>query len=562
MSTKLEKLRERNSELQRNLSYLRAINDFSSELLHAKNIDDVVWLITCHVSESFGFEDCVVYLHDEASEMMKKVASYYPACYSKRAVKNPLLIPKGEGIVGAVAQSGLSELIPDTREDKRYIEDETSRLSELTVPIRYEGKVIGVIDSEHADLNFYSPEHEETLMAIANLSSAKIKNLMLSKREEESREKLVVREATNKKILRNALDAVVSTSSDGLITFWNTQAEHIFGWSEKEAVGNKLSELIIPPSLRARHEKGMERYLETGEATVLNRRIEIEAIRKNQSIFPVELTITPIEIQNKLFFNAFIRDITQQKANRENLQRQYREIEKNNLDLDRFVHGVSHDLKGPLVNLQGLFSLLKNKRSDEKREAECYEMIDTSLSRMKSFMDDLLAYSKNSNLAFVGEDLYLNTLLREIIAEHRFMEHAERMVFKLDVNHDLSICTDRTRLRIVFSNLISNAIKYQDLNKTDSFTSIQTRQSKDKVIVVVRDNGLGINENDTERIFDMFYRSRTPTSVPGSGLGLYILKETLNKLEGEVEIESKLGVGTTFKIMLPERPSKVSLPVV
>ena len=127
-------------------------------------------------------------------------------------------------------------------------------------------------------------------------------------------------EETTRLIIDTALDAVITIDQDGQITRWNDQAETIFGWRRAEAVGQRLSELIIPPDLRAKHERGLKHYSETGEGPVLDKRIEITAQRRNGNIFPVELTIHVLKANNKVSFAAFVRDITERKQAEEALR--------------------------------------------------------------------------------------------------------------------------------------------------------------------------------------------------------------------------------------------------
>lgn len=547
----LNEIRLKNEALEKNQNFLKAINDFSSGLLKTFQIDDVLWLITHNIIDKFGFEDCVVYMLNEETSSMKKVASHSANKPSNRAVQNELSIPIGVGIVGTVAKNGLPELISDTRKDARYIVDDAERLSELAVPIISDGEIIGVIDSEHSEVNFYTQEHLETLVAIANLSSAKIKNLIMVQKELDSRRILMTSEEINKTILNNALDAVISSSADGLITFWNTKAEAIFGWTAEEATGKRLSELIIPLELRERHEMGMKHYLKTGVGKVLNNRIEITALRRDLSLFPVELTITPVEVNGKISFSAFIRDITERRQDEQLLKQQNAELERINIELDRFVYSVTHDLKAPLANMQGLVSITKVE-SDREILLKYYGLMDSSIHQMQSFIDDLITYTKNANVEVKKENIDLRFLLTQIIGEHQFMENANKIKFNIDITGENEIMTDASRFRIVFNNLISNAIKYHDFSKKNPSVKIQSTTEAGKIFLTIEDNGLGMESSEANKIFDMFYRVSTNNSnVSGSGIGLYILKETLKKIEGNISVESTKGKGTIFTVTLP-----------
>ena len=160
------------SSLSNEAHYLKVLNQFAVNLLHQNTIDDIVWSIAKDAIAKLDFVDCVIYLK-EGNYLIQKAAhgDKNPEEYN---IFNPILIPLGQGIVGTVAQSGKSEMISDTSKDNRYIVDDEYRYSELTVPIIAEGKVLGVIDSEHPTKNFYTHKHLEILTTIAALAATKI----------------------------------------------------------------------------------------------------------------------------------------------------------------------------------------------------------------------------------------------------------------------------------------------------------------------------------------------------------------------------------------------------
>lgn len=169
-----EFLWERYQNLKKKERYLKVINDFTFNLHDLYTIEEIVWGIAKNVIAQIGFPDCVVYLVDEEQNLLVQKAAHGSKNPEKFDIYNPITIPIGEGIVGTVAATGIAEIIQDTRKDSRYIEDDALRLSEIAVPISYEDKVIGVIDSEHPNPHFYTEEHLEILKTIASLSATKI----------------------------------------------------------------------------------------------------------------------------------------------------------------------------------------------------------------------------------------------------------------------------------------------------------------------------------------------------------------------------------------------------
>lgn len=162
------------SSLQKKEHYLEVINKFAIALLNAKTISDIVWTVAKNAIAQLGYVDCVVYLTDQNNEYLIQRAAHGPKNPVDLDILNPIKIKIGEGIVGSVAQKQKGEIIADTRKDKRYIIDDHMRLSEIAVPIIYDNKTIGVIDSEHPDVNFYPADDLEILVTIASMTATKI----------------------------------------------------------------------------------------------------------------------------------------------------------------------------------------------------------------------------------------------------------------------------------------------------------------------------------------------------------------------------------------------------
>ncbi len=169
-------LHERYTQLKWKERYLEIINNFAIHLMELNTIEEVVWGIAKQVIARMEFLDCVVYLLDSERNILIQKAAHGPKNPEELDIKNPITIPLGKGIVGTVAQTGEPEIVSDTRKDSRYILDDDYRLSEISVPIIYENEVIGVIDSEHPDANFYTQEHLIILKTIAAISANKIKH--------------------------------------------------------------------------------------------------------------------------------------------------------------------------------------------------------------------------------------------------------------------------------------------------------------------------------------------------------------------------------------------------
>jgi diguanylate cyclase (GGDEF)-like protein/PAS domain S-box-containing protein len=170
--------------------HLRTVNELARALLPPTAMEDILWVVARTAISRLGFDDCVIYLLDDERSTLVQKAAYGPKNPTAKVILDPIEIPVGEGIVGSVAASGRSVLVGDTRQDSRYILDDEMRLSELAVPIVHEGSVIGVIDSEHPDADFYSQAHHDILTTIASMASTKIASALTIERLNETVERL------------------------------------------------------------------------------------------------------------------------------------------------------------------------------------------------------------------------------------------------------------------------------------------------------------------------------------------------------------------------------------
>ncbi len=224
------------------------------------------------------------------------------------------------------------------------------------------------------------------------------------------------------------------------------------------------------------------------------------------------------------------------------------QLEKLNEELDRFVYSASHDMRAPLSSLLGLIDL--SERTEQVEDLRIYHrMMKDRVKVMEGFIKEVTDYSRNTRLELSLGKHQLALLVNGVVDNLAYALVNKKMQVRVDINPGLVISTDASRLKIVLNNLISNAYKYQRHSIENPFIAIQASLSDNLLVVHIEDNGLGIDKEHHQKIFDMFYRASE--NAEGSGLGLYIVKETLEKLGGSISVQSELGVGSTFSFSLP-----------
>lgn len=222
------------------------------------------------------------------------------------------------------------------------------------------------------------------------------------------------------------------------------------------------------------------------------------------------------------------------------------ELQKVNAELDSFVYRVSHDLRSPLTSILGLTNIAKYT-NDRQELDKIHRMIEGRIEAQDAFIREIIDYSRNARTIIAPEEINVAELVCCILDDLRYMENAANIQFNVTIPKNLTLRTDKIRLRMILSNLISNAIKYSDAGKR---SVIEIGFESDTGKLYVADNGIGIDSETLGKIFDMFYRGSERSN--GSGLGLFIAKEAAAKLGGCIEVESVYGTGTTFKVHIPE----------
>ncbi|MEQ8362369.1 MAG: ATP-binding protein [Cyclobacteriaceae bacterium] len=237
--------------------------------------------------------------------------------------------------------------------------------------------------------------------------------------------------------------------------------------------------------------------------------------------------------------------LTEQKKELESANSQ---LTKTNSELDRFVYSLSHDISAPLKSIKGLVNLSRIENSPEQ-SALYLSKIDMSINKLESFIAEVLDYSRTNRAELQSEKIRISNVIMELIEDFKYLENFQEIEFQYDFASEY-VMSDKFLLKVILSNLISNAIKYQKVDVGHKpFINISSGQEGQFTKIKIEDNGEGIAPQSQERIFEMFYRGSSNST--GSGLGLYILKEAIEKLNGKIEMNSELGKGSSFIILIP-----------
>jgi PAS domain S-box-containing protein len=359
---------------------------------------------------------------------------------------------------------------------------------------------------------------------------------------------LVQMEGRYRGLLEAAPDAMVVVNHHGEIVLLNIQAEKQFGYRRDELLGQKLTN-IIPEGFAERLIADGLRSAEDALAQQIGSGLELTALRKDGSRFPMELMLSPLESDTGTLVTVAIRNITVRNAASVELLQTVEELKRSNEDLQQFAYVASHDLQEPLRMVASYVALLA-RRYKGKLDADADEFIAFAVDgakRMQSLIQDLLAFSR---VGSKGAELV--TTSSENALERAIKNLRGAIVDSgAQVTHDPlpSVLADEMQLTQLFQNLLGNAIKYRRAETPDVHVAARQNSAK-KWIFSVRDNGLGIEPQYFERIFGMFQRLHGREEFSGTGMGLAICKKIVERHGGDISVESTVGQGSTFRFPL------------
>ncbi|MHB1186989.1 sensor histidine kinase [Thiobacillus sp.] len=367
-------------------------------------------------------------------------------------------------------------------------------------------------------------------------------------RRKRAEEALTEQSARLAAIVETAVDAIITIDERGTIDSFNPAAERLFGYARDEVLGKNISHLM-PAPYREAHDGYLEHYLATGEKRIIGLGREVVAQRKDGTTFPIELSVSEMQVGNRRMFTGLVHDITQRKQAEERQALLIRELESANEELKNFAYVVSHDLKAPLRAIGSLADWISTDQSAKLDDdgKEHLRLLIQRTRRMDSLIDGILQYSRVGRVREAVVEADVNEIVKEALAMLAPPQHIH-----VEVAPDLpTVRAERTRILQVFQNLLSNAIKY--LDKPEGLIRVDCVGHDQEWEFSVSDNGPGIETRHFKRIFQLFQTLAPKDRVESTGVGLSLVKKIVEMYGGRVWIESQPGAGSTFFFTLPRR---------
>ena len=517
-------LRKKRSEAESQLSdmntQLEIIEYFSRSIFRSNSADDILWDIAAQCISRLDFEDCVIYMLDDTESHWIQKAAYGPKNIDYRDIHEPVTLGISEGIVGAVGLSGQAEIIDDVRKDTRYVVDDAQRLSEMAVPIVCDGKVIGVIDSEHSKANFYTRDHLKIIQNVANICGQKLGR---SLSEQKTLEFIQVYEQNP--------DPVLRINSAGAVVMTNDSAKAHFGRNALEGETIKLTDL----------DALVQESVQSGQSAV-------SSVQNGGRIYQVHI----LPDRSKKYVDVYCTDVT-------NLERAKTRAEKAERAKAEFLSIMSHEIRTPLNAIMGINELMLKDQLDENQLRQLKYM-QYSGKHLLGLVNDILNLSSldHGDVERKSHDFNLAELLNGLAETHvsQAKDHGSTITVHVPEASKAWVKGDRHWITQMVANLLDNAVKF---TKRGTITlSAKPLVGEDTWRIDVEDTGIGIPEEHLGRIMDPFEQvlndPKNTNPNQGTGLGLAIVKRLAALHGGVLTVQSTEGIGSKFtlEIDLPE----------
>jgi len=420
----------------------------------------------------------------------------------------------------------------------------------LDVPLRAGDRLRGVLCAEHVGgPRVWSLDEQNFAVSTANL----VVMALAEQDRLQALAKLADSEARARLIVDTAHDAFIGIDCDGRIVMWNAQAEATLGWTREQVLGQDMASLVIPPAYREAHHRGMQRFLTSGEAPVVNRRLELTALHRTGRELPIEITITsPMPLGQGYFFGAFLRDISERREQEAQLRAAKDSAEAATRAKSEFLASMSHELRTPLNGVLGYTQLLQRDRGLRPGQREALDAIAKCGTHLLELINDVLDLSRieagRVDIEATTTDLaQLLIDLKYVVAE---AARQKGLLLSMTIAPGVPrrVVLDGRHLRQVLLNLLGNAVKFTPQGEVR--LTIEAVDDA-RLYFEVTDTGIGIAPEALVRIFEAFNQTREGAAAGGTGLGLAISRHLIQTMGDELKVESTPGQGSRFYFALP-----------
>lgn len=377
------------------------------------------------------------------------------------------------------------------------------------------------------------------------IGAATIARDVTDRRRSEERFRLAVEASPN---------GLIIADREGTIEVVNTEVERLFGYQSSQLIG-KCVDMLVNDRDRSEHPRLRAAYCESPTMRKMGGTRELYARRSDGSEFPVEVGLTPLPSRSGLLILSVIIDISERKLIDAERERQNKELQRSNEELEQFAYVASHDLREPLRMVSSFAELLAARyrgQLDDQADKYIRYMVEGT-ERMKQMVRDLLTFAQVGTQGKPFQPVDINKTVRDVL--HTLKQTIDGSNAQIEIETLPLVLADRSQLEQVFQNLIGNALKFR--SQAPPELHVGSRSIGDgHCELFVRDNGIGMDMSYAERVFQMFQRLHDRASFDGNGIGLAIVKKIVERHGGEIRFTSELGKGTTFFFTLREATSK------
>jgi PAS domain S-box-containing protein len=534
---------------------LAALYNATSVLFKAENVVDLGEQVVNVVVRELGKVNCGLLLMNADRDAAVSVAL---AGHHRRTVGDAVSLT-GPGLIARALRTGLLVYASDVHLDPDYLPADPETRSELVVPLVGPRGVLGALDLQSTRTFAFNERDQRVMTAFAERVAAALETMLLYEEINRYNRELEVSvaqrtaELHNAKehveaILNNSSDAIVVVDLNGMIEQANPAFTRLFATDWVEPYGHNLMPLFEPQCVGR-----LEDALSEAATQFTAERLELQCRRGDGTIFDADVAIAPIVeyVDDQISFVFSLRDITVRKQAEENLRSTLaRERELNELKT-RFTSMVSHEFRTPLAVIQSAADIVRHygARMTEDRKTEQLLEIGVQVRRLTMLLDDILAVYRGQSR---GPDLQprpidLATLLGEVVREIQLTASQHHIQLECS-GETMHAVLDPKLLRQAVNNLISNAVKY---SPSGGIVRVTVQRQPDQVVIQVADQGIGIPPEDLDHLFDAFHRARNVGDISGTGLGLAIVKQAVEAHQGRITVESTLGSGSVFTLVMP-----------